>query len=71
VTAAEKSGPATGQVTMYFADTGNTLQLSHWDVVDARGAHTTVSVSGLHDVSDLSPQLFTIQDLSPFKRTER
>jgi len=71
VTAAEKSGPATGQVTMYFADTGNTLQLSHWDVVDARGGHTTVSVSGLHDVAELSPQLFTIQDLSPFKRTER
>jgi outer membrane lipoprotein-sorting protein len=71
VTAAEKSGPATGQVTMYFADTGSTLQLSHWDIVDARGAHTTVSVSGLHDVAELSPQLFTIQDLSPFKRSER
>jgi outer membrane lipoprotein-sorting protein len=68
ITAAEKSGPATGQVTLYFADTGSTLQLSHWDVEDARGAHTTVSVSGLHDVSDLSPQLFAIEDLSPFKR---
>ena len=29
-----------------------------------------VSVSGLHDVSDLSPQLFTIEDMSPFQRTE-
>ena len=68
ITAAEKSGPATGQVTLYFADTGSTLQLSHWDVEDARGAHTTVSVSGLHEVSDLPPQLFAIEDLSPFKR---
>lgn len=71
VTAEEKNGPATGRMTMYFADTGNTLQLSHWDVVDARGAHTTLSVSGLHTVSDLPPQLFAIQDLSPFKRTDR
>jgi outer membrane lipoprotein-sorting protein len=71
VTAAERSGPATGQVTMYFADTGNTLQLSHWDVEDARGQHTMVSVSGLHDVADLPPQLFTIEDMSPFRRTER
>lgn len=71
VTAEEKAGPASGRVTMNFADTGNTLQLSHWDVVDAKGSRTTVSVSGLHTVSDLPPQLFTIQDLSPFKKSER
>ena len=71
VTAEEKSGAISGRVTMNFADTGNTLQLNHWDVVDAKGGHTTVSVSGLHTVSDLPPQLFMIQDLSPFKRNER
>jgi outer membrane lipoprotein-sorting protein len=71
VTAEEKSGSISGRVTMNFADTGNTLQLSHWDVVDAKGGHTTVSVSGLHTVSDLPPQLFMIQDLSPFKRNDR
>lgn len=71
VTAEEKNGPAAGRVTMNFADTGNTLQLSYWDVVDAKGQHTTVSVSGLHSVGDLSPQLFSIQDLSPFKRDQR
>ena len=71
VTAEEKSGAASGRVTMNFADTGNTLQLSHWDVVDAKGSRTTVSVSGLHSVSDLPPQLFAIQDLSPFKKSER
>ena len=71
ITAEEKSGPATGRVTMNFADTGDTLQLSYWDVLDAKGAHTTVSVSGLHSVTDLPPQLFAIQDLSPFKRTVR
>jgi outer membrane lipoprotein-sorting protein len=71
VTAEEKSGSISGRVTMNFADTGNTLQLSHWDVVDTKGGHTTVSVSGLHTVSDLPPQLFMIQDLSPFKRNDR
>lgn len=71
VTAEEKTGPAAGRVTMNFADTGSTLQLSYWDVVDARGEHTTVSVSGLHTVGELPPQLFAIQDLSPFKRNQR
>jgi outer membrane lipoprotein-sorting protein len=71
ITAEEKNGPATGRVTMNFADTGNTLQLSYWDVVDGKGAHTTVSVSGLHSVADLPPQLFAIEDLSPFKKTPR
>ena len=56
VTAEEKSGPASGRVTMNFADTGNTLQLSHWDMVDAKGSRTTVSVSGVHTVSDLPQQ---------------
>ncbi len=71
VTAEEKNGPASGRVTMNFSDTGNTLELSYWDVVDAKGQHTTVSVSGLHSVGDLAPQLFAIQDQSPFKRNER
>lgn len=71
VTAEEKTGPAAGRVTMNFADTGNTLQLSYWDVVDAKGSHTTVSVSGLHTVSDLPPTLFAIQDQNPFKRDDR
>jgi len=71
VTAEEKDGPASGRVTMNFADTGNTLELNYWDVVDAKGQHTTVSVSGLHSVGDLAPQLFAIQDLSPFKRDQR
>ena len=71
VTAEEKNGPAAGRVTMNFSDTGSTLQLNYWDVVDARGQHTTVSVSGLHTVADLSPQLFAIQDQSPFKRNDR
>ena len=71
VTAEEKNGPASGRVTMNFSDTGNTLQLSYWDVVDAKGQHTTVSVSGLHTVGELPPQLFAINDLSPFKRDQR
>lgn len=71
VTAEEKNGPASGRVTMNFSDTGDTLQLSYWDVVDAKGQHTTVSVSGLHTVGELPPQLFAINDLSPFKRDQR
>jgi len=68
VIAEERNGPATGRVTLTFADTGGTLELRQWEVVDAKGAHTRVVVSDLHSVADIAPQLFVIQDLSPFKK---
>jgi outer membrane lipoprotein-sorting protein len=68
IIAEERNGPATGRVTLTFADTGGTLELRQWEVVDAKGAHTKVAVSDLHSVADIPPQYFVIQDLSPFKK---
>lgn len=68
VTAEEKNGPATGRVTLTFADGGGALELRQWEVVDAKRAHTRVVVSDVHPVADIPPQLFVIQDLSPFKK---
>jgi outer membrane lipoprotein-sorting protein len=71
VTALEKSGPATGSITLTLADSGGNLELRQWDVVDAQGAHTTVVVNEMRQVADIPANLFIIQDLSPFKRNGR
>jgi outer membrane lipoprotein-sorting protein len=71
VTALEKSGPATGSITLTLADAGGNLELRQWDVVDAQGAHTTVVVNEMRQVADIPANLFVIQDLSPFKRNGR
>ena len=68
VTAREKSGAATGTITLTLADSGGNLELRQWDIVDAQGAHTTVVVNEMRQVADIPPDLFVIQDLSPFKR---
>mgnify|MGYP003336949965 CR=1 FL=1 len=71
VTARENSGPAQGSITLNFTDAGNVLELRQWDVVDAQGARTTVVVSEMRQVADLPARLFIIEDLSPFKKSDR
>ena len=68
VTARENSGPSTGSITLTFADSGGTLELRQWDVVDAQAAHTTIVLTEMRPVADIPASLFIIQDLSPFKR---
>ena len=71
VTARQNDGPARGQITLLFADSGAGLELRQWDVVDAQNLHTLVALTELHAATDISPKLFVIQDLSPFqKRSE-
>lgn len=68
VTARESSGPSTGSITLTLADSGGTLELRQWDVVDAQAAHTTIVLTEVRPVADIPANLFIIQDLSPFKR---
>jgi len=68
VTARENSGPSAGSITLTFADSGGTLELRQWDVVDAQAAHTTIVLTEMRPVADIPANLFIIQDLSPFKR---
>ena len=70
VTAREASGPAQGSITMTFSDSSG-LELRQWEVVDAQGARTTISVNDMRQVAELPPHLFIIRDLSPFKQTGR
>jgi outer membrane lipoprotein-sorting protein len=69
VTARETSGPATGSITLTFADAGAAgLELRQWQVVDAQGMRTTIVVNEMHQVANIPPQLFVITELSPFKK---
>lgn len=66
-TARETAGPARGSITLVFADSGQ-LELRQWDVVDAQGMRTTIALNEVRQEANIPPQLFVIQELSPFKR---
>jgi outer membrane lipoprotein-sorting protein len=68
VTARQDTGPAQGQITLYFADSGSSLELRQWEVLDAQGLRTMVAISGLKQAANLNPRLFVIQELSPFRQ---
>jgi outer membrane lipoprotein-sorting protein len=68
VTARQPSGPAQGEITLFFADAGSSLELRQWEVVDAQNLRTLVALSGLRTGVELAPRLFVIQELDPFKR---
>jgi len=69
VTATERDGPATGRITLTLADSGANLELRQWEVVDAQGTRTVVSVNDMRQVADIPARLFVIEDLSPFKKS--
>ena len=71
VTARQTSGPAQGQITLTFADTGSSLELRQWDVLDAQGMRTVVVVKDLKTDVDIPARLFVIQDLSPFSHHDQ
>ena len=68
VTAKQTNGPARGQITLFFEDTGSSIELRQWEVVDAQGLKTQIAVNNLTSGVELSPRLFVIQELSPFQR---
>jgi outer membrane lipoprotein-sorting protein len=70
VIARQASGPAQGQITLTFADSGSALELRQWEVLDAQGMRTIVVVNDLKLGVDLPARLFVIEDLSPFSHRE-
>jgi outer membrane lipoprotein-sorting protein len=66
-TAQETAGPARGSITLVFADTG-ALELRQWEVVDAQGVRTTIALNDVRQDANIPPNLFVIQELSPFKK---
>jgi outer membrane lipoprotein-sorting protein len=71
VTAREASAVASGSITLTLADSGGSLELRQWEVVDAQGARTMVVLNDMRQATDIPARLFVIEDLSPFKKTGR
>src|SRR5215467_8052583 len=61
VTATERDGPATGRITLTLADSGANLELRQWEVVDAQGTRTVVSVNDMRQVADIPARLYVIE----------
>jgi outer membrane lipoprotein-sorting protein len=61
ITARDRSGQSDGQITLYFVGPG--AQLASWDVIDATGARTRITLSGLTQPASFDSALFRLEDV--------
>ena len=66
MTARQAQGPAQGEITLVFADSGSSLELRQWEVLDAQGLRTLVALASLTEGVEIPARHFIIQDLDPF-----
>jgi len=64
VTMVDARRKAPGQITLAFSD--QPMAIREWQVIDAQGGRTTVTISDLRPVSGLSDRLFKLPDASPY-----
>ena len=60
--------PREGRIILTFTDTGSSLALRQWRVIDAQGQTTNVMISGVAVNEPLSRQLFVFIDPTPEER---
>jgi outer membrane lipoprotein-sorting protein len=68
VTAAEKSGPIKGQVTLIFASPAT--ELRQWIITDAQGLQTMIALKNAKTNVDLPASLFVLRDVDKFRRKD-
>ena len=68
ITAAEKSGPLKGQVTLIFS--APATELRQWIITDAQGLQTMIALKGPQTELQLSPELFVLRDVDRFGRKD-
>jgi outer membrane lipoprotein-sorting protein len=61
VTARDRSGQTDGEITLVFA--GPNAELRSWDVVDATGARTRITLSGMTQPASFDGGLFRLEDI--------
>jgi outer membrane lipoprotein-sorting protein len=61
ITARDRSGQTDGQITLHFY--GPTAELRSWDVLDATGARTRITLSELTQPASLDRRLFRLEDV--------
>jgi outer membrane lipoprotein-sorting protein len=68
VTAAEKSGPLKGQVTLIFA--WPATELRQWIITDTQGLQTMIALKNTKTGVDLPASLFVLRDVDKFRRKD-
>ncbi len=67
ITARDRRGQTDGQITLQFH--GPDAQLRSWDVIDATGARTRITLSDITQPASFDRSLFRLEDmLSPRRR---
>lgn len=61
ITARDRSGQTDGQITLHFY--GPSAELRSWDVIDATGARTRITLSELTQPASLDRRLFRLEDM--------
>jgi outer membrane lipoprotein-sorting protein len=61
VTARDRSGASDGQITLHFF--GDSAQLRSWDVIDATGARTRISLTDISAPASIDRRLFRLEDI--------
>jgi outer membrane lipoprotein-sorting protein len=66
ITARDRGGQTDGQITLQFH--GPNAELRSWDVIDATGARTRITLSNLTRPASLDRSLFRLEDVLPERR---
>ena len=69
ITARDRSGQTDGHITLHFFGEAN--ELRSWDVVDATGARTRITLSALTQPASLDRSLFRLEDVLTNRRGGR
>jgi outer membrane lipoprotein-sorting protein len=66
ITARDRGGQTDGQITLQFF--GEQMELRSWDVIDATGARTRITLSGITRHASLDRSLFRLEDMLSNRR---
>jgi outer membrane lipoprotein-sorting protein len=66
ITARDRGGQTDGQITLQFF--GEQMELRSWDVIDATGARTRITLSGITRPASLDRSLFRLEDMLSNRR---
>jgi outer membrane lipoprotein-sorting protein len=69
ITARDRAGQTDGQITLHFY--GEATELRSWDIIDASGARTRITLSNITRPANLDRSLFRLEDMLSNRRGGR
>jgi outer membrane lipoprotein-sorting protein len=61
ITARDRGGQTDGQITLQFY--GDSAELRSWDVLDATGARTRITLTDVTEPASFNASLFRLEDM--------